>query len=192
VLRTILLTVISIMSKAALILVGLAAALGLGLAVRDADAAPAPLPDEDEPVDEPSPPPEPEEPEGSGSGPSPDPGAGSGAPRIRSTLPGSPRINLIPDEVRNVNLSGEEVYEYQGINSFAPGFDFDTWMIFNSLNEMDIVVYKSVVKPSDWIAMFIKIDPPGSVPDFHYIVYKVSDSPIKDWMLLNLAKVSHL
>ncbi len=191
------------MSKAALILVGLFAAGALGLAVKDADAKPAHPrpPTQDDPDAEdgevqetPDLPPQPED-----GGPGPSPGAGSGAPAMRSTQPGSPRAELIPTEVRNVNLSGHEVYEYQGISSFGrrtqdgvTNFDFDTWMIFNSLNGMDIVVYRSVVNPNDWISMFIKVDPIGSDPAFHYIVHKVSDGPNKDWMLLNLAKVSHL
>ncbi len=191
------------MSKAALILVGIAAAVGIGLAVKDADAKPVPPrpPSQDDPdaedgevIETPDLPPQPED-----GGPVPSPGSGSGAPAMHSTQPGSPRAELIPTEVRNVNLSGHEVYEYQGISSFgrrtqdgvAP-FDFDTWMIFNSLNGMDIVVYRSVVNPNDWISMFIKIDPIGSDPAFHHIVHKVSDGPNKDWMLLNLAKVSHL
>lgn len=189
------------MSKAALILVGIIGAVGVGLAVRDADATPKPprKPTQDDPdaedgdvILEPSQPPQPSGANGSGAGPSPVPGSGNGTPRIRSTMPGSPRINLVPDEVRNVNLTGHEVYEYQGINMFGPDKDFDTWMVFNTLNGMDMVIYKSVVNPADWIAMFIKQDPPGSVPDFHYIVYKVGEGPSKDWMLLNLAKVSHL
>lgn len=184
------------MSKAALILVGLVGALGVALAVKDADAKPAPprRPTQDDPDAEdgevqetPDQPPQPE-----GAGPGPSPGAGSGAPEMHSLLPNSPRAELVPPQVRNVNLSGDEVYEYQGISNFGPGRDYDAWMVYNTLNDMNMVIYRSLTDPEDWIAMFIHIDPPGSEPPSHMIVFAIGDGPNRDWKLLNLAKVSHL
>lgn len=185
------------MSKAALILVGIAAAAGLALTVNRVSAEPETRPrrptqddpdaEDGEVIDTPDLPPKPEE-----GSPGPSPGAGSGAPPMHSLLPDSPRADLIPPQVRNVNLSGNEVYEYQGISNFGAGFDYDTWMIYDTLNGMNMVVHKSVISPEDWIAMFIHIDPPPSEPPSHMIVFAIGDGPNRDWKLLNLAKVSHL
>lgn len=185
------------MSKAALIAVGIAAAIGVALAVKDADAAPeAPRPrppsqddpdaDEGEVIPEPSQPPTPQAPEGEGAGPGPDPGSGSGAPPITSDLPGSPRAQLIPDQLRNINLSGNEKYNYRGISNFGPGFDFDTWQVRDGLNGMDMVIYASVTNPDNWISLFVHPDPPPSEPPFHYIIHKVHGS-LSDWLIENLA-----
>ncbi len=177
------------MSKAALVLVGIAAAVGIGLAVRDADAEPKPpkVPSQDDPdADEgdvqetPDLPPVPEVP-----GPGTDPGSGSGAPEITSDLPGSPRAQLIPDELRNINLSGHESYNYRGISNFGPGFDFDTWQVRDGLNGMDMIIYRSVTNPDNWISLFVHPDPPPSEPPFHYIVHKVHGS-LSDWLIANL------
>lgn len=182
------------MSKAALVAVGLALAVGVGLAIKDADAKPAPprKPTQDDPdaddgevIETPEAPPQPSKPEDGRPGPVP--GSGSAPPEVPSALPGSPRANNLPEQLKVINLSGHERYLYQGINEIA-GKDFDTWSVFDGLNGMNMVIYRSAANPDDWISMFIHPDPPPSDPPAHMIIHKVSDSVNKDWMIINLAK----
>lgn len=187
------------MSKAALVLVGLAAAVGIGLAVNHADAAPKPPkpPSQDDPdaddgevIEHPDNPPQPEDPGNEVQEPIPDPPAGGNGPGTGTGAPNTPDFADLPDELRNIDLSGNEQYLPSG-SIITDGKPFRVWQVANTLNGMDMIIYRSIDTPENWISMFIHPDPPGSTPPSHMIVYKMSESPLKLWMIQNLAGLDH-
>ncbi len=180
------------MSNAAMWLVGLAAAGGIALAVSHANAAeaapgPEPLPPETKPPVGPAPGP------GTAGGSSGGPGGGgSGAPAPEppQNIPDPTPGGVLPDILRNIDLSGLEVASFAGISNFDPGnHPFYTWIVSHSLNDMEMHIFVSVEHPDEWISAFWHPDPPGSTPDHHYIEFKVSDTPGKAWMERNILKM---
>lgn len=193
-------------------LVGVAAAVGIGLAVSHADAAEPdppfvdPDPDFDSPDDsgvvpEPAKPPVPKPSTGNGSGagtgapvPPAGPPAASGEGGSASGAPpilGPARPDLLPPELQNIDLSGNEQVLFTGIHTIPGGNEvhpFYTWVVKNGLNGMDMDLFVSVENPLDWISTFVHPDPPGSSPPSHMIIYKMSQlQPMKDWMVVNIA-----
>lgn len=179
------------MSKEALIFVGLAAAIGIGLAVKSADAEPA--------ASGGSPPPSPDPlPAGSdnqGPGEVPDlpagvgPGeSGSGGPTLEDIGLGGPFLDKLPIELAHIDLSGIERIHYAGIQRVSSEqVPFYTWVVNDSINGMDMYIYVSKDNPTEWISMFRHEDGAGSVPPFHMITYKISDTPNHNWMVENIA-----
>lgn len=192
-------------NKAALVAVSLAAVAGIAFAVGHADAKPKPPlpPKEDidlddnsdsdvvpEPAQPPQPEPPEEEPADQGSGPPTAPESEGGTPGSGSGEPVDANLDLLPSELRNINLSGKERVQFMGVTNLADHTGqtrpFYAWIVFDSLNGMNIDIVKSMENPEDWVAAFLHPDPPGSVPKAHHILYKVSDTANKQWMIENL------
>lgn len=95
----------------------------------------------------------------------PTPGPGSGA---------VPMIDLLPEPLKDIDLSGKESWSYGGKQTIGAGGEWHVWRVDDSLNEMPITIAVSVNHPEDWIAFFTHYDAPGSVPPSHSIVYKIS------------------
>lgn len=197
------------MSKAALALVGLIAGVGVLAAIKSADAAEADPPDPNDNIDtgddviteEPDSPPEPQ-----GPGEVPDlpaaggnSGAGSGAPiQTNPTSPDFvPNIDILRPEtilagpLANVNLDGITSLHYLGMGKPipAPGQpDFMEWVATSTLTPsgMPVHIWVSFDNPNEWITAFLKEDPPGSIPPFHWIPLRVSNTQNKDWMTINI------
>lgn len=96
-------------------------------------------------------------------GPTPGPGNGS-----------VPMVDLLPEPLKNIDLSGKESWSYGGEQTIGAGGKWHVWRVDDSLNGMPITIAVSVQHPEDWIAFFTHYDPPGSVPPTHSIVYKIS------------------
>lgn len=165
------------MAKAALVLVGLAAAAGVALVVSKSKAA-EPLPPTN-----PNPTP-PTGPIPAGNTPPPangTPGAGSAGPPIQDPN----LINLLPPALQDIQLSGQEELEYIGPNTFG-GRIFNEWAVHHSLNDMTVNIWVAIDNPDDWISAFWHVDPAGSTPAAHWIVYKVTDGPNAQWLKDNI------
>lgn len=152
------------------------AVVGFGLALVSTKAKASPLPEPEGPEDEPE---EPAVEEPNGGSP---PGAGNGSVEL---------FELIPEAVRNIDLSGNELYRYDGLAPY--GFlqlKFHKWTVTDSLNGLPVEIFRGETNANDWIAFFWKQDPPGSTPEAHAIVYKISPTASeqhKAWMLKNIA-----
>lgn len=192
-------------SKAALAFVGLAAVAGIGLAVSHAKAAPTPppQPEPDEPTDphetpHPLPtddsdqPAEPPADNGNAGSSGDQGGAGSAGPTIEDVGLGTEPIQFLPSPIRNLNLTGKERIHYAGIGTYGPEKEeFLQYVVNDTLNGMDMYVFVHRSNHDEWISMFKHFDPDGSTPPFHFIVYQISDTPNKLWMIQNIAGLDH-
>lgn len=168
-------------SKGLIAVLGLA---GLGAFVYAKRAQAGVIPDEqiEFPEDpelpvEPSPEPEPGQEPAEG----PDVPSGSGDPE---------KLSLLPPELLNINLSGNENYHYVGTFPYgAVQARYLHWTVDDSLNGMPIKIFVLEGFPNEWISFFWKTDPPGSKPPAHAIVYRVSphvDAATQAWMFKNI------
>jgi hypothetical protein len=168
------------MSKALGLIVG-AALVGAAVMLRPKTAAASP----EDPGPAPSPPSEPSD----TPAPIPDPLPASG----NSEFPPEERRELLPSELRDIDLSGQEKYQAFGevrMGGGGPdGKSFYKWYVHDSLNGMPLILYVGVDHPEDWIAFFDHEDGAGSIPPSHSIIYKISESPNKDWMTHVLANL---
>ena len=116
-------------------------------------------------------------------GPTPGPGSGS-----------VPMIDLLPNELKDVDLSGNEEWSYRGVGHVgSPPIDYHIWDVANSLNGMPLIIFVGIQHPQDWIAFFVHTDPPGSSPAKHNIVFKISPTAShqhQKWMLKNIAGIN--
>lgn len=164
------------MSKGLIAVLGLA---GLGAFVYAKRAQAGVIPDEqiEFPEGEEPEAPEPESPPGG----VPDAPSGSGDPE---------RLSLLPAELRNINLSGNEKYHFVGTFPYgAVQAMYLHWTVDDSLNGMPIKIFVLDGFPEEWISFFWKTDPPGSKPPGHAIIYRVSPhvaAETQAWMFKNI------
>jgi hypothetical protein len=173
--------------KALGIVIGLALAGGVALAASKTAGAAPPVnnPPDNEPGDEPAEEPPIDEPVQEG----PLPPAGSGTGEMVWTDPlglGKSMVELLP--LIPLDLQAGSEIHYAGIVRYSNlQLPFHSWVIDHSINGMQMYIFVSATAPNEWIAMFKHLDPPPSEPPFHFVLYRVSDTPSKNWMLENLA-----
>lgn len=196
------------MSKAALALVGLVAGIGVLVAVKSAEAAetiPPPDPNDNIDTGDDVVTPEPDEPPDPGPDTSPgqpsageDTGSGSGEPII--TDPTDPNFardiiltaeTILSGPLANVDLRGIKTLHFEDIGSPIPAPGQPKFMEWSGTQDvagspMPVHVFVSFDNPEEWITGFRKEDPPGSIPPFHWILFRVSDTPNRDWMIFNI------
>jgi hypothetical protein len=135
------------------------------------------FPEDDEPISDPE---GDEGPAGSAGGNVP---SGSGEPEF---------FSFLPEELRNIQLSGNEQLTHIGVSNRGPEqIPFRQWTITDSLNDMDIQVFRSVDSPDNWIAYFWKVNP-NHFRGGNTILYKISPlatEAMQDWMTRNIAKI---
>jgi hypothetical protein len=188
-------------AKGPLLVVGLAG-VGLYLATRkNSQIVEVPAiqhPELDEPQEPPDSPAEPGQPP-----------AGSGEPEvipeeIELPIPPEPpqrpvdpwtaeKIDSLPSYLQDINLSGNEKYEYTGQETVYDKLClldnmpcrnrlFDTWLVHDSLNGLTIKIFVQVNMPANWLSVFI-------FPD-RLTVYKLQGvtQRDRDWFAFNILK----